>query len=64
MTFGKWTNVTTPKLGTHCVPLDDIREHMDENCPCRPKKDKDADYWVHNSFDGREAFESGERKVS
>lgn len=47
----------------HCYPVGDLREHeISEKCWCRPE-------WVdgvivHNSMDGREAFESGERKPS
>lgn len=58
-----WTIVPVPGLGVHCVPIDDLREHMDEDCPCRPTQD-DPGFWIHNSFDGREAFEEGERKPS
>ena len=44
----------------HIVPTDEL--HAVDNCHCQPVED---DYLViHNSFDGREKFERGERKVS
>lgn len=49
--------------GLHLIPIGDTRDHMDEDCPCCPVRD-DAGIWIHNSFDGREAFEEGERKPS
>ena len=58
-----WTIVAVPGLGVHCVPVGDLRDHMDEDCPCKPVKNEDG-LWMHNSFDGREAFEEGERKPS
>ena len=49
----------------HVVPVNDLQEHMDENCPCNPTPDEEmANLIMHNSFDGREAFETGERKMS
>lgn len=50
----------------HIVPMGDIREHeLDEDCWCEPDvgEDEDGDAMViHLSADGREAYESGERK--
>ncbi len=48
----------------HVVPVGDLREHDDSTeCWCRPEE-KHPLVWVHNSMDGREAFETGERKPS
>lgn len=60
---GGWALVPIPGLGVHCVPVDDLREHMEEDCPCQPVQNEDG-LWEHNSFDGREAFEDGDRKPS
>ena len=49
--------------GLHCVPVGDTQDHMGEDCPCGAVRD-DMGILVHNSFDGREAFEEGERKPS
>ena len=50
--------------GDWVVPLNDLRPHLADNaeCPCQPFYD--GRILVHNSFDGRESFERGERKVS
>lgn len=62
---GGWTMVPVDGLGVHVIPVDDLQDHMDEDCPCNPVCDLTlAGAWMHNSFDGREAFEEGERKVS
>lgn len=61
--FG-WTVTPVPGLGVHCIPIGDTHDHMDEDCPCQPTKDPETGFWMHNSFDGREAFEVGERKPS
>jgi hypothetical protein len=52
----------------HLIPVDDLREHEDSvDCWCQPEL-LDDDYldsvYLHASMDGREAFASGERKVS
>lgn len=54
----------------HVVPKDDLKEHVHpfedvyvDTCPCSPVIDEDG-IIVHKSFDGREAFENGTRKVS
>jgi hypothetical protein len=49
--------------GVHCIPVGDLHDHLDEDCPCRPVRDETG-VWIHNSFDGREAFEEGERRPS
>lgn len=48
------------------VPTDDLKEHeLCSECWCKPEPDEELDnLWVHNSLDGREAFESGGRQVS
>lgn len=50
----------------HVVPIDDLREHEDSaQCWCRPSEDdEEPGVWVHRAMDGREAFETGERRVS
>ncbi len=49
------------------VPLNDLREHVTNgSCWCRPTLDdsESEPIWIHNSLDGREAFETGERLPS
>lgn len=47
----------------HVMPLKDLREHVvSEGCWCGPVEDEGV--MVHNSMDGREAYERGERLVS
>lgn len=52
--------------GIHITPMDDYRPHdYTSKCWCRPVEDaEEPDMWMHNSLDGREAFETGERLVS
>ena len=48
---------------THVLPMHDVYEHESSmECPCNP----DLKYGaiVHNSFDNREAYERGERKLN
>lgn len=49
----------------HCVPVDDLRAHelnQDGTCWCHPIEDNEkADFWVHNSLDGRENYEEGRK---
>lgn len=50
--------------GVHVVPVNDLREHQHNgSCWCKPRHDDDSlgNVWIHNSMDGREAFENGER---
>jgi hypothetical protein len=43
---------------THILPEDEWEEHYPNDCRCRPRVDPDKKTLViHNSFDGREAFE-------
>jgi len=45
------------------IPNNDLREHFGcEKCWCAPFFD--GELLVHNSMDGREQFERGQRKVS
>jgi hypothetical protein len=47
----------------HVIPINDLREHeCSEGCWCKPYDDEGV--WVHNSMDGREIYETGERKMS
>jgi hypothetical protein len=51
----------------HIMPHNDMREHDPHmQCWCHPRLEweDDTELAVHNSMDGREAFESGERKMS
>ena len=53
--------------GLHVVPINDLREHeLSGACWCSPKLDDEGSepIWIHNSLDGREAFETGERLPS
>ena len=44
------------------IPVGDTKEHVfGENCSCVPEY-IDEGILVHKSFDGREAYEKGERK--
>jgi hypothetical protein len=49
--------------GAHLIPVGDLHDHMDEGCSCGVVQNEHG-LWVHNSFDGREAFENHERKPS
>lgn len=50
----------------HVTPVDDLREHVESRtCWCRPVEDSDEpSVVIHNAMDGREAYETGERKPS
>ncbi|MGA0608834.1 hypothetical protein [Caldimonas sp. KR1-144] len=50
----------------HVVPLGDLREHdANMRCWCKPTQDaEEPALFVHHAMDGREAFETGERKPS
>lgn len=48
----------------HVLPVDDLIDHVDEDCPCGPtvdpvKRDDGSYGWVivHHSLDGRENHE-------
>lgn len=50
----------------HVIPTGDLREHQGtEKCWCLPEEDGECSgLFVHNSLDGREPYETGERKAS
>ena len=54
-----------PEEPMHIYPLFDLRDHILEGfkCWCKPEEN-DYGVIVHNSMDGREKFETGERKLS
>lgn len=49
----------------HVIPLDDLRNHeASMECWCNPTPDEEEPLVIlHHSMDGREAYESGERKL-
>jgi hypothetical protein len=49
-------------VGNHVYPVNDFRDHSVVRCWCRPIDDDGV--VVHNSLDGREFFERGERQKS
>lgn len=51
----------------HVYPTDDLREHVTDGrpCWCQPTPEVDEpSVIVHHSMDGRENYETGERKPS
>jgi len=59
-----WRNVPIGQR-FHLIPLEDLREHeATMQCWCVPEEDNDDPIVIHNSADGRELFERGERKPS
>ena len=48
--------------GNHVYPFNDLREHSLTNCWGRPTDEHGI--LVHNSLDGRERYERGDRKLS
>lgn len=67
-----WTRVAiinnmTGRTTIHVAPINDLYPHdSTEFCKCDPFMDEDDDETtivVHNSFDGREAYETGQRKM-
>ena len=52
-----------PPLRYHVIPIGDLREHEPSpKCWCHPTPDEEHDYYRHHALDGREAYETGERK--
>ena len=52
-----------PPLRYHVIPIGDLREHeASPECWCHPTPDEEHDYYRHHALDGREAYETGERK--
>lgn len=56
-----WEVRETAKGRRHVIPINDIREHDPNDCPCGAEDDGFC--IVHNSFDGREAFEPDYRGI-
>lgn len=55
--------VITDAYSRHVMPAGDLREHeVDEDCWCEPFMSDGIT--VHNSADGREGYERGERRPS
>lgn len=54
------------QIGMHLLPCGDLhRHHLDPSCWCGPCEDDEVTgYWVHNSADGREDYETGKRAAS
>lgn len=50
----------------HVTPVDDLRDHVEApDCWCKPTQDaEEPGLWIHHAMDGREAFETEERKPS
>lgn len=47
----------------HVLPINDFREHVESaDCWCKP--DEDDGVVTHHSLDGREKYETGERKLN
>lgn len=48
----------------HIYPLNDLREHDTESkdCWCHPEVDEDDQLVIHKAMDGREGYESGDKK--
>jgi hypothetical protein len=55
-----------PQALWHIIPMGDLRDHVPEvTCWCNPEQDEErTDVYLHHSLDGREKFETGERKMS
>lgn len=59
-----WHVVVDNEGHRHVVPQDDLKPHaLGTLCWCRPRT-TDDDIVVHNSMDGREHYETGERRAS
>lgn len=50
----------------HIIPVGDLKPHDTDGseCWCLPEYDEEDDIYVHNSLDGREKYETGERKLN
>jgi len=54
-------------MAWHVTPRNDLKDHVRDGgkCWCKPIHDltnDGEDLWIHNSMDGRELYERGERK--
>jgi hypothetical protein len=57
-----WSVNPTPDT-VEVWPVGDLRDHyLSPYCWCNPRNDEGV--FIHNSMDGRELFETGERKPS
>lgn len=59
--LAQWTNPRGNRAEFHCLPLDDLKPHIEsDKCWCEPKvegsstKSRSARLIIHNSADGRE----------
>lgn len=60
-----WKSLGATDALPPCVyPLNDLRDHEPDSPSCWCKPFLDDGILVHNSMDGREQFERGERRVS
>lgn len=59
-----WVNVTLSNGDIHVLPIDDLRDHEDEDCWCHPTRDAEESTVLvtHNAMDRRELYETGELK--
>lgn len=61
----QWALETGDGRAAQVYPIGDLRDHTIDGCPCWCGAEKDEHgIIVHNSADGREKVEKGERKVS
>lgn len=67
-TLVRWWTGKNAAGDVHIVPTNDLYEHhLSGDCPCGVHAEgaHPSEYhWVHDSYDGREAYETGERKKS
>ena len=60
-----WAQASGGGLPTQVYPLDDLRDHVIDGGPCWCRAEENIDgSIIHNSLDGRELFETGQRKLS
>lgn len=62
----KWRRINGNAMrDIHIIPIDDLKEHEhSDQCWCRPARDSEENrVVVHNSLDGREQYETGERQM-
>lgn len=60
-----WSIVQDSSTGIlHIVPTHDNNPHFLYECTCNPRFEDNDTICIHNSFDGREAFENKEREKS
>ena len=60
----KHSRVIPPEGVWHIVPVNDTRDHETDglDCWCNPDYDEWEGLITHNALDGREAYETGQRK--